>query len=58
MSDPTKQTTHEFPVIVIVNGVRVEVVLKLKSTTVVAGVTATTDRPGATLTVEKPRDGH
>ncbi|HEX4042109.1 MAG TPA: hypothetical protein VHY10_10440 [Xanthobacteraceae bacterium] len=45
MSDPTKPTTHEFPVIVIVNGVRLEVVLKLKSTTVIAGV-------------EKPRDGH
>ena len=55
MADKAAET-REFPITVTVDGVRVEVILTLKSTAVVTAVTATTDTPGATVSVGKPRD--
>jgi hypothetical protein len=52
--DAAKPETREFPVIVTVDGVRVEVILTLKSTAVVADVQTkvVTDQP------DPPRDDH
>jgi hypothetical protein len=61
MADKAAEPTREFPVIVTVDGIRVEVVLTLKSTAVVADVQTKviTAEPGATvMTVGKPSDGH